>query len=101
MGKIIYHTCYIQVEGNGVELPRIAHDLSSHPLQPIGPVDQVQMAHSHQRPLVPLVTSPATAVHADKTIIGPLCFGQDPVGETEDRPDAGLYCCAIREISAR
>lgn len=73
------HFGNIQIKGNGIELPRVARHLPGHPLESVSPIDEIQVANTHQRPLVPLITSPLTTSHAYQTIIGTLCLSQDSV----------------------
>lgn len=89
------HICDIQIKRNGIEVPLIPCHLPHEPPEPVRPVDQVQMADAHQRPLV---RAPSRARHADQAIIGPLLRLHDPMRLPERRPQRRRRHRPVREV---
>lgn len=61
-------------------LPSITSNLTSQPLQPVSPIDQIQMAHADKGPLVAVLSSPATTGNAHEPVVVSFGFFEDPMG---------------------
>lgn len=71
--------------------------LPNPPLQPVRPIDQIQMAHARQRPLV---LPPLARGHANEAIIWRLLELLDNVeGRAEHRPESGFEGGAVGEVA--
>lgn len=90
------HVSNVQVKGNRVKGPSDAHPLAHRPSHPVRPVDQIQVAHPEQRPLV---CAPVAALDADEPVVGAFGLGHDGVRVPERAQQRrSLDGRAVREV---
>lgn len=76
--------------GEKYGLSLLSHELRNQPLESIAPVNQVQMAHAHKRPLVAGIPAPFATSNAYQPVVRAFSFLENAIRLVEYRPKAWL-----------